>query len=495
MFKSNNPIRAVVDGRDSWVLPNGRVLPVISGGDETADAKPRTLLDLQKAKRAELADGIVARATEAIALAETESRDLTPEESELVAEAARSTADIDGQIANTIQVIRGNQAVDVDLRATPARKTGGAIVRSEPMTYGANKDAAARGAHSFFKDHVVSHLGLSDARAASERLARHAQEMEVETRAGSTGDTAGGTFVPPLWVLSEFADYRRPGRAVANLARQIPLPAGTDSVNIPTITTGTKVEVQASENSAVTSRDMVTSSTTADVTTIAGIYDFSIQLLEQSPLAGGWDQLVMGDMIADYDTKYDLNVLAGTGSSNQNWGLRTVAATSVTVSTAAGTALYSGIADGLNRVSTTLYRIPQVVVMHPRRWFWLASRTDTTGRPLVEADAGAGQNLLAAMGVPNAEGAVGVLGLGIPVVIDANVTTTSGTWFDEVYVWRPSEAISMEGTPRFEVFRTIGGSDEPLTVRARLYNYAAFTTRFATSVATVTGAGLTGPSF
>lgn len=491
--KTNNPTRAVVNGRDSWVFPDGKTLPVVAGGDHSATPEVRTLVDIQKAKRAELDDGIVARASEAIALAETEQRVLTDEEAQLVRDAATATRELDETIEAQIRIQRGNDVVAYDRPAE--RDTGGAIVRTEPTTYGNTREAAARGDNSFFKDHAAAGLGLNGAERARERLARHAQEMEVESRAGSTGDTAGGTFVPPLWVLSEFADYRRPGRATANLARQIPLPAGTDSVNIPTITTGTKVATQATENSAVTSRDIVTGSTTAEVTTIAGIYDFSIQLLEQSPLAGGWDQLVFVDMVADYDMKYDLNVLAGTGASNENWGLRTVAATSVTVGTAAGTALYSGIADGLNRVATTLYRTPQVVVMHPRRWFWLASRTDTTGRPLVVADAGAAQNLLAAMGVVNHEGAVGTLGLGIPVVIDSNITTTSGTWFDEVYVWRPSEAISMESTPRFEVFRTIGGADEPLTARARLYNYAAFTTRFATSVAIVTGAGLTGPTF
>lgn len=459
----------------------------------TMTEEPRTLVDLQNAQRAEVEDGIAKRATEAIELAEKEQRVLTDDEAKLVRDAATATREIDETIAAQIQIQRGNELAAYQPPAQ--RGVGGAVVRSEPMTYGATKDAGARGEHSYFRDHVTVALGRHGAAQAQERLARHAQEMDVEKRAGSTGDTAGGTFVPPLWVLSEYLDFRRPGRATANLARQMALPMGTDSINIPSITTGTKMAIQATENSAATSRDIVTSSTTADVTTIAGVYDFSVQLLEQSPLAGGWDQLVFVDMLADYDTKLDINCLSGSGSNNENWGIATVAATSVTVSTAAGTALYSGIADGLNRVATTLYKTPQVAVMHPRRWFWLASRTDTTGRPLVNTDAGAGSDLLAAMGVVNHEGAVGVLGLGIPVVIDANVTTTSGTWFDEVYLWRPSEAILMEGSPTFEVFRAIGGSTDPLTIRARLYNYAAFTTRFATSVATVTGAGLTGPTF
>lgn len=457
--------------------------------EDVQAAEPRTLVDLQRAQRVE----ITKEANDLIAKAGEEGRSLTAEESEVVLKAAEASREIDEAIAATVQIVRGNETAE--FTPTAKRSVGGAVVRSEPMTYARTAKEAARSQHSFVKDHTAVALGLRDARDAQDRLQRHAQEMDTELRAGSTTDSAGGTFVPPLWVLSEYVEFTRAGRATADLARQLPLPAGTDSINIPTITTGTKTAIQATENSAVTSRDMVTSSTTADVTTIAGIYDFSIQLMEQSALAGGWDSLVFMDMVEDYNQKLDVAVVTGSGASNQPWGIQTVSSSTVTVSTAAGTALYAGIADGINRVSTTRYKVPQVVVMHPRRWFWLASRTDTTGRPLVNTDAGAGRDLLAAAGINTAEGVVGVLGLGLPVVIDANVPTTTSTYFDDVYVWRPSDAILMEGTPRFEVFRTIGGADEPLTVRARLYNYAAFTTRFATSVVTLTGAGLTGPTF
>lgn len=431
----------------------------------------KTLEDMQREKRAEAA----AKAAAIVADAEAEGRDLTADETDAVLSAGKAVRSLD-------EVIEATKAVTRSVDAPAVR------VKSEPVTYHRG------GRYSFIKDHTIVALGRAGAAAAAERLARHGREVEVETRAGDTGDTAGGTFVPPLWVLSEYVGVQRAGRAAADLARQLPLPGGTDSINIPTITTGNLTAVQATENTAVTTRDMVTSSTTADVTTIAGIYDFSLQLLEQSPLAGGWDELVFGDLVADYNRALDSLVLSGTGANNQPWGIRTVANTTVTVSTAAGTALYQGVADAVNRIATTRFDSPTVIVMHPRRWFWLASRLDTTGRPLVTPDAQAGQNLLAAMGAPSARGVVGTM-LGLPVVIDANVTTTGSTFFDEIYVWKANDAILMEGSPRFEVFRTIGGSTEPLTARARLYNYAAFSSRFATATAIVTGAGLTGPTF
>jgi hypothetical protein len=48
------------------------------------------------------------------------------------------------------------------------------------------------------------------------------------------------------------------------------LPAGTDSINIPQVTTGTLAAFQSSDNSATTTRDMVSSTVTAPVRTISG---------------------------------------------------------------------------------------------------------------------------------------------------------------------------------------------------------------------------------
>ncbi len=436
----------------------------------------KTLEEMQRDKRAALA----AEAKNIVEAAEAEARDLTADEAEKVLEAGKTVRSLDDVIEATKAVTRSADLPTV-------------AVRSEPLTY------AKGGAHSHVRDHAVVALNGVGAEQARERLQRHAREVAVEKRAGDTGDTAGGTFVPPLWVLSEYVGVQRAGREAANLARQLPLPAGTDSISFPTITTGNLTAVQATENSAVTFRDMVTGSTTADVTTVAGTYDFSLQLLEQSPLAGGWDQLVYSDLLADYNRVLDTLVLSGTGASNQPWGISTIAATTVfassTSSTTAQNQIFAGVADAINRVATTRFQSPTVLVMHPRRWYWLASRLDTAGRPVVNTDAAAGASLMASMGMPEAQGVVGVM-LGLPVVIDANVSTSAGTSEDRIHVWRPNDAILMEGTPRFEVFRTIGGATtDPLTARARLYNYAAFSARFATAVALVGGTALSSPTF
>lgn len=443
-------------------------------------SEAQTILDLQRAKR----DEIVRDANAAIELAAKEERALTPEETELVQRAAKESAEIDEAIASTVQIVRGNAAASVDLRKIPTQY-GGAVVRSEPMTY------EKHGRDSYFRDLALRSVGRGD-RGTQERLERHAREMEVEARANSTSDGAGGEFVPPIWLMNEYVEYFRAGRVTANFARSLPLPSGTDSISVPAITTGALVAKQATENSAVTTRDLVTSSTTAEVTTIAGYVDTSLQLVEQSAMAAGLDSLIFADLIADRNRQTDVFVLSGSGTSNEPVGLITAAFTSVTVSAAAATALYGGLGDALNRVATNRYDMPQVILMHPRRWFWMSTRYDTNGRPLVVPDAQGAQNVLAAMGMPKAEGVVGTM-LGLPVAIDPNISTTTSTYFDDVIVWRASDAILMEGAPRLEAFR------EPLSstlgIRFRLYNYAAFSTRTSKSVAYLTGAGLTGPTF
>jgi HK97 family phage major capsid protein len=326
-----------------------------------------SLIESRRKIASDAADAIITRAADANRpLTEVERIELDSHMDEIRALSAR-LADVGAETRS-----------DTLAPIPQARGVGGAIVRNEPTTY------QKGGRYSHVADMARAACQQAD-NATLERLQRHAQEMDVELRAGDTGDTAGGTFVPPKWVVEEFVGVQRAGRATADLARRLGLPGGTDQVNIPTITTGTVTDVQATENTAATTRDMVTGSTTADVSTIAGTYDFSLQLLEQSALARGFDQLIYADLLADYNRRLDVMVLNGTGANNQASGIHTVAATTVyassTSSTTAQNQIYAALGDAINRVATTRFDAPDVLVMHPRRWFWLCSRLDLDGRP------------------------------------------------------------------------------------------------------------------
>src|SRR4029079_14441265 len=101
----------------------------------------------------------------------------------------------------------------------------------------------------------------------------------------------------PLWLMDEYAEYVRAGRVVANLVTNMPLPAGTDSINLPKFRTGTTAAVQTADAQSVSSTDMTDTSASAPVRTIAGQQDVALQLLEQSPLQ--MDEVIFRDLIAD----------------------------------------------------------------------------------------------------------------------------------------------------------------------------------------------------
>lgn len=376
---------------------------------------------------------------------------------------------------------------DVDRYARIAGHVSEIRVKSEPLTY------TREGRYSHARDMACVQLKTEGMGAASERLARHAREMEVEGRAGSTVETAGGTFVPPIWVLDQYMPAIRANRVAADLANLVPLPVGTDQLPIPTVTTGNVVDVQATENTAITSRDMITSSTTADVITVTGQFDCSLQLSEQSLAAGSFDAIVYKETLADYNRKITSLVLNGTGASNQPYGLATVAGTSVTVSATTANAVYAGLGDAASRLSLARQRPPEIILMHPRRWWWLATRMDTAGGPVVQQDPVGALELLARRGIEHSgAGIVGHIG-GLVVAIDDTISTTTSTYFDDIFVWKPTDAFLWESLPKLAADR--GVLSDTGGVRYKFYRYAAFSTRTSTSIAALTGAGLTSPTF
>src|SRR5690606_27087463 len=125
---------------------------------------------------------------------------------------------------------------------------------------------------SYLRDLVLTQLGLDGSGEARARLNRHAEEVRTdkEFRALSRTDTAGGYFVPPLWLMQEWVELARPGRATANLVTNQDLPPGTDSINIPKVATGASTDAQDGDNTAISNTDMSDDFINAPVRTIAG---------------------------------------------------------------------------------------------------------------------------------------------------------------------------------------------------------------------------------
>ncbi|EST24381.1 phage major capsid protein [Streptomyces roseochromogenus] len=403
---------------------------------------------------------------------------------------------IDERIAELdAQIVADDKAAEVAKRYAPAvpeqRRAALGTEVTEPEVY-----RSGMGGRSYFKDLWLARQ--KGDREAVERLRRN-DKMVAEKRAISTTNGAGGEFVPPLWLEEEWVKYVRPGRITANLCVQGDVPPGTDSINIPKMLTGTAVAPMNGQNTGIQQTDLTTGSISSSVVTIAGGQTVSLQLIEQSPL--NIDDLVLADLAADYAAKWDLQVLSGSGSSGQVTGMLTLAGTTAVTWTQATPALggagglYAKVASAIQSIHTARFLPPTHIVMHPRRWAWAESQSDSNGRPLVVPESGGPFNVAANLDDQVSQGMVGRM-LGLPVFVDAQIPVNlgAGTNQDVVIVARMSDIYAWEGSPRAETFeQTYAGN---MSVLCRLYNYASFQAgRYTQAIATITGTGAVTPTF
>ena len=202
--------------------------------------------------------------------------------------------------------------------AVAARAQGKLESITEQATY-------TKGAQrSFFKDIADIALGRDLAGHAAERLRRHEQDVRTlpeytEYRTGlDTTEGDGGSFTPPAYLLDQYITFARPGRPFADIVVNEAVPAGTMQVNIPKITSGTAVNWQATQNSALGETDLEDTYVTGNVCTIGGNQTVSRQLLDQAGLA--IDQIVFRDLVAAHAQFLDSSLWIGPGSQRPVYG-------------------------------------------------------------------------------------------------------------------------------------------------------------------------------
>lgn len=366
------------------------------------------------------------------------------------------------------------------------RSSGGATTQQRGGTY--NPDSRS----SWIGDCVAVYArGEMDGDARA-RLAAHDQEM----RAANRTDGTGGTFVPPEWLIDQYVPLARPKRVTADLLQPFPMPPGTDTIQIPKITTGTLTAIQTADNATIASQDIADVAIAAPVRTIAGFVDVALQLLEQSPV--NLDKILFADLLADYGQRLDLQVLDGTGASGQVTGLRQTSGINAVsfVSPVTVTAFASKVSDAAQRIATATFGAgASALVLHPRRWAWITAAVDAQGRPLVVPhDLSDGESSFGTVSAGTAEGRVGSFA-GLPVFVDANITTNNGAGTNEDYglVLDVSQVMLFEGGPRLAILpQAVSGN---LTMRLRLHNYVAIAVRQPGGISTVSGAGCVPPVF
>ena len=268
--------------------------------------------------------------------------------------------------------------------------------------------------------------------------------MQVfEKRALNRTDGTGGYFVPPLWLVDQYVGYLRAGRTLANLCHSIPLPGGTDSINLPIITKGTATGPQAADGGPVPGRDMTDNYVNALVRTVAGQEDLGIQLLDQSPIA--FDTVVTKDLMQDHAMQVDGLVMLGSGSSGQINGLYpqgtitggstpgiivngVTDTTNQWVGSSTRGDFYSGVGQLFSQIGRNRFQRARAVVTNEAVWNSFATATDGNKRPLVPPSNQGPWNAAATGDFdPNApdEGPVGTI-LGRTWYIDNNIPLTFG---------------------------------------------------------------------
>ena len=296
--------------------------------------------------------------------------------------------------------------------------------------------------------------------------------------------------------MDEYINLARFGRQTMNLCRNLTLPSGTDSINLPKVSTGTATGVQTADGAAVTSTDLTDDFVNAPVRTIAGQQDSALQLLDQSPI--GFDEVIFSDLIEDYNMRLDIQGLDGSGSSGQHLGILNVSGiNSITYTDASPTLpeMYPSFAQGASKVHTGRKLPATGAVVLPSVWYWASAQLDTTNRPLIVPPqvgwnpAGTQQDLA------SGDGPAGMLSMGLPAYLDGNLPSNKGAGTNETrtIVARFPDLYLWEGAMQTRVLQEVLSGT--LQVRFQVYAYSAFMPhRRPTSISVISGTGMIPPS-
>jgi len=421
-------------------------------------------------------EALVTKAESFVQLAEQENRDLTPAEDTEVTDALTQVRDLDASIAQQEELAERSK------QAAEARENAGikpAVIKSEARTY------SPQAPTSFIRDAYSAQF--NNDYSAQERLARHMQEERVERRDVTSAAFAG--LMVPQFLTDLAAPFARAGRVTADLARKHQLPAEGLTLSISKVTTGSATALQT-EGSAVQETDMDDTKLDLTVKTYAGQQNVSRQALERGT---NIDSLVMADLVSSYHTVLNTAVVAELFAS---------AGQAVTYTDASPTVaeLYPKLVDAIQKVQTTFFAGPNVIIMHPRRLGMILAAVDGQSRPLaVPTPSSSGQPAYAYGSGAVQYGNSGYSILGLPVYTDATVAVNKGAGTDQdtIYIGNTQELhLWEEGSGEPMMLRFEQPKAAELDITMIVYGYSTFTAnRYPNAWAQINGTGLITPTF
>ena len=425
-------------------------------------------------------DAALAKAEAIVEAAQAEARELSPEQDAEIAASLDEVRSLDEQIKNHTELEkRSAEAAELRKEKKFDAAVAPAVVKSEARTYSPKAET------SFIADAYSAQFNNDF--AAKERLARHMNEEKIERRDVTSANFAG--LIVPQFLTELAAPFARAGRVTSDLARKHQLPDAGLTISISKVTTGTAVAEQT-EGAGVQETDMDDTKLDISVKTFAGMQDVSRQSLERGT---NIDSLVMADLVSAYHTTLNTAVVAELFSSAGNAVTYTDASPTVAE-------LYPKLLDSVQKVQTSFFAGPNVIIMHPRRLAFILAAVDGQNRPLaVPTPSSSGQPAFAYGNGAPLYGNSGYSIAGLPVFTDATIATDKGasTNQDTIYVGNSQELHLWEqgsGEPMMLRFEQPKASE--LEVTMIVYGYSAFTAnRYPSAWSQINGTGLVTPTF
>jgi HK97 family phage major capsid protein len=424
-------------------------------------------------------DAALAKAEAIVSAAQADARELTVEEDADITASLADVRSLDEQIEKHIELEkRSAEAAELRKEKKFDVAVGGSVVKSEARTYSPQAES------SFIRDAYAAQFNNDF--AAKERLARHMNEEKIERRDVTSANFAG--LVVPQFLTELAAPFARAGRVTADLARKHQLPDAGLTISISKVTTGTAVAEQT-EGAAVQETDMDDTKLDISVKTFAGMQDVSRQAIERGT---NIDSLVMADLVSAYHTTLNTAVVAELFASAGNAVTYTDASPTVAE-------LYPKLLDSVQKVQTSFFAGPNVIIMHPRRLAFILAAVDSSNRPLAVPTAQGPMNAFAGGNGAPVYGNSGYSIAGLPVFTDATIATDkgAGTNQDTIYIGNSQELHLWEqgaGEPMMLRFEQPKSSELEITMI--VYGYAAFTAnRYPSAWSQINGTGLVTPTF
>lgn len=422
-----------------------------------------------------------------------ENRDLNSDEAAAFEAAKAKVTDADARYDATKARITELEAIEdrqnAEAAARPTLPAGESVVRSEERTYRPDREV------SFICDLFASQMRTGDHRGADERLERH----RVETEARAITSSAVGGLIPPQYLLDQFAPVARAGRPFLNSLNALPLPPDGLTFVVPRGTTGATAAM-TSEGAAFNDTTYAETDLSASVKLVTGAIDISRTMF----MRGGSlvDQVLFPDIIAASEVALNASAIAGNGSGANHLGILSVAGVNaVTYTDASPTVgeVWPKVSDAVQRINSIRYMPATTVWMHPRRWGWITSALDSTGRPLFNFTIGGGGGNLPAIAVGEAATYGQVVGTlqGLPVISDATIPTNlgAGTNEDTIIIARNPDLLYWEDSLMQFTFEQ-QPSTAPGQVRLAAGRFSLFIPgRYPGSISTIGGTGLVTPAF